>query len=317
MPDRDSHHGVRRDALILARLRPLQFPRKRVHLVSHLRAQLQRDPLGVDVSLACSEWVRWNQNRFGDDKSEWRPPLKILIVCDRLLTGFDAPVEQVMYLDKPLRDHNLLQAIARTNRPHPAMEKRTGLVVDYFQDLAFHTLKPGLLRVRGFLRARLGGRGLVRCFPLPLPAAGAPSGAFFSCLPADHGLARRHPLSVASPIIPDGYFELGSPNKTTACFLEIDLGTETAKVWKPKIESYIRFAVSEEFERRFHLSQFRVLVITSSPRRLQALRKLVCQYSDKIFWFTTFESIKHDGFWSAVWLRPDGDQPAVALVSSL
>jgi hypothetical protein len=35
------------------------------------------------------------------------PPFKILIVCDRLLTGFDAPVEQVMYLDKPLRDHNL------------------------------------------------------------------------------------------------------------------------------------------------------------------------------------------------------------------
>jgi len=60
------------------------------------------------------------------------PPLKILIVCDRLLTGFDAAVEQVMYLDKPLRDHNLLQAIARTNRPLPTMNKRTGLVVDYF-----------------------------------------------------------------------------------------------------------------------------------------------------------------------------------------
>ena len=44
-----------------------------------------------------------------NDRSKWRPPLKILIVCDRLLTGFDAPVEQVMYLDKPLRDHNLLR----------------------------------------------------------------------------------------------------------------------------------------------------------------------------------------------------------------
>jgi type I restriction enzyme R subunit len=53
-------------------------------------------------------------------------------VCDRLLTGFDAPIEQVMYLDKPLRNHNLLQAIARTNRPLPAMKKRTGVVVDYF-----------------------------------------------------------------------------------------------------------------------------------------------------------------------------------------
>jgi type I restriction enzyme R subunit len=40
-------------------------------------------------------------------------PLKMLIVCDMLLTGFDAPIEQVMYLDSPLREHTLLQAIAR------------------------------------------------------------------------------------------------------------------------------------------------------------------------------------------------------------
>ena len=78
------------------------------------------------------EWETWNREIYGDDRSKWRPPLKILIVCDRLLTGFDAPIEQVMYLDKPLRDHNLLQAIARTNRPLPTMDKRTGLVVDYF-----------------------------------------------------------------------------------------------------------------------------------------------------------------------------------------
>lgn len=82
--------------------------------------------------LTPDEWEKWNRERYGDNKSKWRPPLKILIVCDRLLTGFDAPVEQVMYLDKPLRDHNLLQAIARTNRPLPTMNKRTGLVVDYF-----------------------------------------------------------------------------------------------------------------------------------------------------------------------------------------
>jgi type I restriction enzyme R subunit len=43
-------------------------------------------------------------------------PLQILIVCDMLLTGFDAPIEQVMYLDSPLREHTLLQAIARVNR---------------------------------------------------------------------------------------------------------------------------------------------------------------------------------------------------------
>ncbi|MDW9525436.1 HsdR family type I site-specific deoxyribonuclease [Sinorhizobium meliloti] len=59
-------------------------------------------------------------------------PLKMLVVCDMLLTGFDAPVEQVLYLDAPLREHTLLQAIARVNRT--ADGKSYGLVVDYWGD---------------------------------------------------------------------------------------------------------------------------------------------------------------------------------------
>jgi type I restriction enzyme, R subunit len=92
----------------------------------------KQDELIEYFKLTPTEWKQWNYERHSGVESQWRPPLKILIVCDRLLTGFDAPVEQVMYLDKPLRDHNLLQAIARTNRPLPAMAKRTGIVVDYF-----------------------------------------------------------------------------------------------------------------------------------------------------------------------------------------
>lgn len=57
-------------------------------------------------------------------------PLQILVVCDMLLTGFDAPVLQVMYLDSPLREHTLLQAIARVNRTSD--QKTYGLVVDYW-----------------------------------------------------------------------------------------------------------------------------------------------------------------------------------------
>ncbi len=59
---------------------------------------------------------------------------KILIVTDKLLTGFDAPVLYAMYLDKPMRDHVLLQAIARVNRPYvdeQGVQKRVGLVVDF------------------------------------------------------------------------------------------------------------------------------------------------------------------------------------------
>jgi len=55
---------------------------------------------------------------------------KILIVTDMLLTGFDAPILQVMYLDKPLKEHRLLQAVARTNRPYKDL-KEAGLIIDY------------------------------------------------------------------------------------------------------------------------------------------------------------------------------------------
>lgn len=55
---------------------------------------------------------------------------KILIVTDMLLTGFDAPILQTMYLDKPLKEHRLLQAVARTNRPYKDL-KTAGLIIDY------------------------------------------------------------------------------------------------------------------------------------------------------------------------------------------
>lgn len=61
--------------------------------------------------------------------------LKMFIVCNMLLTGFDAPIEQTMYLDSPLRDHNLLQAVARVNRPYDdkvtKLSKQFGRIVDY------------------------------------------------------------------------------------------------------------------------------------------------------------------------------------------
>jgi type I restriction enzyme R subunit len=59
---------------------------------------------------------------------------KILIVTDKLLTGYDAPVLYCLYLDKPMRDHVLLQAIARVNRPYvdaAGVQKKVGLVVDF------------------------------------------------------------------------------------------------------------------------------------------------------------------------------------------
>lgn len=63
---------------------------------------------------------------FNDANSD----LQFLIVTAKLLTGFDAPILQTMYLDKSLRDHTLLQAICRTNRKYPG--KSYGRIVDYY-----------------------------------------------------------------------------------------------------------------------------------------------------------------------------------------
>ena len=125
-------------------------------------------------------------------RAKWRPPLKILIVCDRLLTGFDAPVEQVMYLDKPLRDHNLLQAIARTNRPLPVMKKRTGVVVDYFGVFS----EPG----KGAQLRREHPRGVADRLGRPEGDGARRSGALHGALQGHHH--RRHaglPAGGASP----------------------------------------------------------------------------------------------------------------------
>jgi type I restriction enzyme, R subunit len=72
------------------------------------------------------------KKKFNPEKPETY--LAFLIVCDMLTTGFDAPIEQALYLDKNLKEHTLLQAIARANR---VMEGKTyGLVVDYIGVLA-------------------------------------------------------------------------------------------------------------------------------------------------------------------------------------
>ncbi len=64
-----------------------------------------------------------------DDRDKEYTGIAFLIVCDMLLTGFDAPIEQVMYIDKKIQEHALLQAIARTNRV--VRGKKRGYIVDY------------------------------------------------------------------------------------------------------------------------------------------------------------------------------------------
>lgn len=97
-------------------------------------AEVQALRDGLEVFYLDAEGEKDAKKRF---KAYGAQP-SFLIVCDKLLTGFDAPIEHVMYLDKPLKEHNLLQAIARTNRtcsiklPEGGeITKPNGRIVDY------------------------------------------------------------------------------------------------------------------------------------------------------------------------------------------
>jgi type I restriction enzyme R subunit len=84
------------------------------------------DPEDVKEIAPTDSELREIKDEFKDEDGD----VELLVVCDMLLTGFDAPIAQVMYLDKPLKEHNLLQAIARVNRPYE--DKNHGLIVDYY-----------------------------------------------------------------------------------------------------------------------------------------------------------------------------------------
>lgn len=116
------------------------------------------------------------------------------------------------------------------------------------------------------------------------------------------------PLSGTLPLIPDGYFEIASAQTARPAFVEIDLGTEAVPVVGKKASLYVQMATSGEFQKLFSRTQFRVLVVTTSQRRLQRLREAVAKLTDKIFWFATLDVIAPDKFWAARWLRPAGNQ---------
>ena len=93
---------------------------------------------GNDPRFKPYDRSRDEEEKLLDRFRDANDPLKLLIVTAKLLTGFDAPILQAMYLDKPMRDHTLVQAICRTNRTY-GDKKTHGIIVDYlgvFDDVA-------------------------------------------------------------------------------------------------------------------------------------------------------------------------------------
>ena len=114
----------------------------KAELDKHLPPEASTIVMSIDAR-DPQEWRdKWELTREQEKKvlSRFRDPadpLQLIVVTAKLLTGFDAPILQAQYLDRPLREHTLLQAICRTNRIYP--DKTHGLIVDYlgiFDDVA-------------------------------------------------------------------------------------------------------------------------------------------------------------------------------------
>jgi hypothetical protein len=127
----------------------------------------------------------------------------------------------------------------------------------------------------------------------------------FSC---KQWLTFREPLSPSVPLMPDGYFELVREDALNPMFLELDLGTERAPVWRRKVELYLKFAINGDFERLFGPKRFRVLVVLPSERRLEAIRRTIVKRTNKLFWLSTQDELMSKGILGPIWLRPAGDE---------
>ena len=101
----------------------MTYNRKDDALIKDYKTELEERYNGKDVNEIKKEIIeKFKENEDGTPK--------ILIVTEMLLTGFDAPILQTMYLDKPLKEQRLLQAVARTNRPYKNV-KEAGYILDY------------------------------------------------------------------------------------------------------------------------------------------------------------------------------------------
>jgi type I restriction enzyme, R subunit len=106
------------------------------------------DPMGFQPHIRSKGRLEALRNRYRKPED----PLKLVIVCDMWLTGFDAPCMHTLYVDKPMKGHGLMQAIARVNRVF--RNKPAGLVVDYIGLAA--DLKAALAHYSASDQARTG-----------------------------------------------------------------------------------------------------------------------------------------------------------------
>lgn len=111
------------------------------------------------------------------------------------------------------------------------------------------------------------------------------------------------PLSPVVRLIPDAYLA----DSQRSFFLEMDLGTETLAVWTQKTAAYLKLAVTGTHRDIIPHPYFAILVVTDDKVRMETLRRHIAKQTTKLFWFSTLDIIKRQGFWSTSWLRATGN----------
>jgi len=138
--------GMKAQVVVFDRASCVAYERELTRLLAERAAEHGGTPDEAAVVMTVSgkddaDWAEYELSDYEEEQlltrfRNFHDPLTFLIVTSKLGTGFNAPIEGVMYLDKPLKLHTLFQTITRTNRtwrnPITGQEKRYGLIVDYF-----------------------------------------------------------------------------------------------------------------------------------------------------------------------------------------
>jgi hypothetical protein len=112
---------------------------------------------------------------------------------------------------------------------------------------------------------------------------------------------------IARHFRPDGYGRYWYMDKLYSFFLELDHSTEANSKFEDKIIRYLEYQASGGYQRKFGVSLFRVLVATTTPKRLNNLKKLASSFKSDIFWFTTIDNIRQKKMFQPIWLKSCND----------
>jgi hypothetical protein len=102
---------------------------------------------------------------------------------------------------------------------------------------------------------------------------------------------------------PDGYGRYWYKDILYSFFLEMDRSTEDNGKFEEKVKSYMEYERSGSYQRKFGVRFFRILVVTTTPKRVENLKGIADRYKCDSFWFTTMDNIRQGRMFQPVWMR--------------